>query len=131
MVEGILFLSADDVLRIHADQIARYGGSAEILDRPLIESATMQPQAAFDGEQLHEDLPAMAAAYLFHLSKNHGFADGNKRTGAAAAIVFLKLNGVQLKPPIVGELERLTLDVVTDISTKEDAARFFRERIVT
>jgi death-on-curing protein len=34
----------------------------------------------------------MAAAYLFHLCQNHSFLDGNKRTGANAAITFLLLN---------------------------------------
>ena len=49
--------------------------------------------AAFGGEFLHEDLFAMAAAYLFHIVSNHAFIDGNKRTGLAAALTFLEING--------------------------------------
>lgn len=128
---GLIFLSVSEVLRIHSDQIARYGGSSEILDMSLIESAVMQPQAGFGGDYFHGDLASMAAAYLFHLAKNHGFADGNKRTGAAAAIVFLKLNGVVLQPPVPGELERLTIEIVTGSSTKDHAAEFFRQRTLS
>ncbi len=36
----------------------------------------------------------MAAAYLYHIVKNHPFVDGNKRTGLVAALTFLDLNGV-------------------------------------
>ncbi len=50
------------------------------------------PQATFGGEFLHTSIPAMAAAYLFHLCQNHAFIDGNKRVGANAAITFLLMN---------------------------------------
>lgn len=87
------FLTLDEVLDIHADQIARYGGSLGVRDVRLLESALAQPQTSFGGQYLHADLAAMAAAYLFHLVKNHPFIDGNKRVGAAAASVFLLTNG--------------------------------------
>jgi death-on-curing protein len=63
------------------------------VDRRGFESAVATPQAAFGGEFLHDSIPAMAAAYLFHLCQNHAFIDGNKRVGANAAITFLLLNG--------------------------------------
>jgi death-on-curing protein len=47
------------------------------------------PQASFGGELVHEDVFAMAAAYLFHIVSNHPIVDGNKRTGLLAALVFL------------------------------------------
>jgi death on curing protein len=90
------FLSTDDVLRIHADQIARYGGALGIRDVGLLDSAVAMPRQQFGGVLLHHDLASMAAAYLFHLTKNHPFLDGNKRVGAAAAIVFLHLNECRL-----------------------------------
>jgi death-on-curing protein len=88
-----LFLSLDEVLEIHQQQIEMYGGSAGIRDAAGLESALAQPQATFDGEFLHSSIPAMAAAYLFHLCQNHPFIDGNKRVGANAAITFLLMNG--------------------------------------
>ncbi len=95
----VVFLSIDDVLVIHRDQISRYGGSAEVRDLDLLASAVQMPQATFGGAFLHADLLEMAAAYLFHIVRNHPFIDGNKRTGTAAALVFLDLNGVEIDIP--------------------------------
>src|ERR1035438_8377912 len=88
-----LFLSLDEVLEIHEQQIERYGGSAGIRDIAALESAIATPQGTFGGEFLHASIPAMAAAHLFHLCQNHPFIDGNKRVGANAAITFLVING--------------------------------------
>jgi death-on-curing protein len=87
-----VFLTLDEVLEIHEQQILRYGGSAGLRDAAGLESAVATPQATFGGEFLHTSIPAMAAAYLFHLCQNHPFVDGNKRVGANAAIAFLLLN---------------------------------------
>ena len=83
------FLTLDDVIEIHGEMIARYGGSDGIRDKGLLESAVATPQASFGGDYVHTDVFEMAAAYLFHIVKNHPFIDGNKRTGAMAAFVFL------------------------------------------
>src|ERR1039457_986266 len=87
-----LFLSLDEVLEIHEQQIERYGGASRIRDPAALESAIATPRATFGGEFLHRSIPAMAAAYLFHLCQNHPFIDGNKRAGANAAITFLLMN---------------------------------------
>lgn len=91
------FLGVDDVLLIHQDQIERYGGAAEVRDAGLLASAVETPRGTFEGRFLHADVFEMAAAYLFHIVQNHPFADGNKRAGAAAALVFLDLNGVEME----------------------------------
>lgn len=85
------FLDIHDVLRIHEDQIERYGGSAGLRDPGLLASAVETPRSTFDGKLLHDDLFEIAAAYLFHIVNNHPFVDGNKRTGTAAALIFLDL----------------------------------------
>ena len=87
-----IFLSLDEVLEIHEQQIERYGGSTGIRDAAGLESAIATPQATFGGEFLHRTIPAMAAAYLFHLCQDHAFIDGNKRVGANAAIASLLMN---------------------------------------
>ena len=87
-----VFLSLDEVLEIHEQQIERYGGSEGLRDPAGLESAVATPQATFGGEFLHTSIPAMAAKYLFHLCQNHAFIDGNKRVGANAAITFLLMN---------------------------------------
>ena len=67
----------------------------------------------------------MAAAYLFHIAQNHPFVDGNKRTGAVAAIVFLSLNGIELEAD-EAQLEKLVLDVAQGKVGKNSVAEFFR-----
>ncbi len=86
------FLTAEDVLLLHEGQLAAFGGADGIRDIGALDSATAMPQATFDGRFVHRDLFDMAAAYAFHVAQNHPFVDGNKRTGLAAALVFLDLH---------------------------------------
>lgn len=95
----IEFLSLDDVLFVHLDQIQRYGGDPGVRDRKLLESALAQPQATFGNQLLHAFSFELAAAYLFHIVQNHPFVDGSKRTGAVAALLFLDLNGIEVNAP--------------------------------
>jgi death-on-curing protein len=88
-----IFLLLEEVLDIHQHQIEVYGGSLGIRDVGLLESALAMPQAGFGDQYFHEDLFMMAAAYLYHLTLNHPFVDGNKRVGLEAALMFLKHNG--------------------------------------
>lgn len=87
------FLTLDRVLRIHAYTIADQGGEPTLRDRGMLESAMAMPSQRFDGEYLHPDIPSMAAAYAFHICRNHPFMDGNKRAATAAMILFLSDNG--------------------------------------
>ncbi len=120
-----LFLTLDEVLAIHQDQISRYGGSSGVRDWGLLQSAVAMPAAAFGGQFLHTDFCEMAAAYLFHIAQNHPFIDGNKRVGAAAADVFLALNNVKLT---AGEDDyaELVLSVARGETSKSAVAEFFR-----
>ena len=123
------YLSLADVLQLHADQVAQYGGDAALRDQGLLESALAQPGASFGGQPLHTDLFEMAAAYMFHIVQNHPFADGNKRTGLIAALVFLDDNGVEIEAP-KGALYDLTIGVATGAVGKAEIAVFFREHAV-
>ena len=64
------FLSVEDVLELHADQLERYGGSPGIRDRAGLESAVETPRATFDGQLLHDGIFAMGAAYAFHIAES-------------------------------------------------------------
>ncbi len=119
------FLSLVETLEIHQDQIARYGGEPGTRDLNLLRSALGMPSATFDGEFLHVDVFEMAAAYLFHLVQNHPFVDGNKRTGAMAAYVFLALNGYELDVHSDTLVEFVTA-LASGKKTKSDAAHFLR-----
>jgi death-on-curing protein len=119
------FLTLDEVLALHADQIERYGGALGVRDLGLLESALAAPRAAFGGEYLHGSIPEMAAAYLFHLVRNHPFVDGNKRAGLAAAIAFLGLNGLWLEAD-PGELADEVLGIAEGGVAKAELAEFIR-----
>ncbi len=121
------FLSTEDALLLHADQIDLYGGEHGVRDAGLLDSAVAQPQAGFGGKHLHTDIYSMAAAYMFHIVKNHPFLDGNKRAGAVAALVFLDINGIEIDAPR-GSLYDLTIEVATGQSGKAEIAEFFRSR---
>jgi len=121
-----VFLELDEVLEIHRDQIGRYGGSPGIRDLGLLQAALAMPRAGAGGQYFHSDLFEMAAAYLFHIVKNHPFVDGNKRVGAMAAFVFLRLNGATLEAP-ERAYERLVLSVAEGKSDKPAITGFLRK----
>ena len=125
---SIRFLSVDDVLAIHEDTIAQDGGLAGIRDPGLLESAVLMPQQQFGGEYLHDGVPAMAAAYLFHIAQNHAFHDGNKRTAVLSALVFLSVNGVEMLPDPV-ELEDTTLAVAASRCGKDELTHWMQRAL--
>ncbi|MBI1246659.1 type II toxin-antitoxin system death-on-curing family toxin [bacterium] len=120
------FLTLEDVLAIHVDQVSRYGGDASIRDLGLLQSAIAQPQATYGDAYLHAFPFEMAAAYLFHLVMNHPFADGNKRTGTVAALVFLDWHEIEISAE-EGELADLTLGVTSGKLTKDDVSHWLED----
>jgi death-on-curing protein len=119
------FLTFDQVLSLHKLQIDQFGGSHGVKDEGLLLSALAQPESGFGDEYFHKDLFEMAAAYLFHLVKNHAFHDGNKRIAALTAAVFLQVNGLMVTAD-EDEFEKLVLDAAQSLVTKEKIADFFR-----
>lgn len=83
------------------------------------------PAAGFGGRYLHGYLHEMAAAYLFHITQNRPFMDGNKRTGAVAAMVFLPLNGIELDAN-EAQLEQLVLGVAQGRAGQGTVAGYLR-----
>ncbi|MGF1470383.1 MAG: type II toxin-antitoxin system death-on-curing family toxin [Rubrobacteraceae bacterium] len=112
---------------IHAELLQEHGGLPGVREggEDLIESALARPRNrfAYDPEC---DLADLAAAYLFGFVKNHGYADGNKRVGFAAAVTFLLLNGRRLTAP-----EEAAYDTVIGLAEgrnpEPEVADWFRE----
>ena len=121
----MLFLTLDDIIESHQNQIDTYGGSHGIRDIGLLESAIAQPEASFGGEYLHADIFEMAAAYVYHLVMNHPFVDGNKRVGLEAALIFLEINNENLNASDE-ELVDLVLKTTAGQVGKPEIAEFFR-----
>jgi death-on-curing protein len=92
----VIYLSAAQVLFIHARLIGETGGSPGVRDLGLLAAAVARPQATFDGYDLYPDLYTKAAALMDSLIRNYPFIDGNKRTAITAAGLFLALNGCRL-----------------------------------
>ena len=119
-----VFLTLEQVLRSHARQLEQFGGTDGVRDMALLESAMAQPESAFDGHWLHEDIFEMAAAYALHICKNHPFLDGNKQTALDAALIFLELNGVSILAN--QSLIEIMLSVAEKKMDKKKLARVFR-----
>lgn len=119
------FLTLDEVLAIQADQIERYGGAFGVRDHGLLESALAMPEATYSDHELHPSLCEKAAAYVFHLVKNHPFVDGNKRVGLAVGLAFLALNGVQIEASDDALVE-LIVGIAAGQRTKAEVAVFFQ-----
>jgi death-on-curing protein len=103
-------LSVGIVREIHAEALKQFGGLNGVRDENLLASAVLAPQSSFGGKSPYTDIVEVAAAYLFYICRNHPFLDGNKRTAMMAAIVFLRLNGIGLRPDSE-EWGNLMLDV--------------------
>jgi len=124
--DNCFHLTVEIVREIHAEAIARFGGSEGVRDTALLESAVAAPQASCGGQSPYRDVAEVAAAYLFYLCRNHAFIDGNKRTALGACIVFLRLNGVEPKPD-GPDWEELTLAVAASVIDRAEATERLRE----
>lgn len=90
-------LTKQQVILLHREIIAESGGSPEIRDEGLLDSALNAPFQTFSGTELYPTILEKAARLGYSLIKNHAFVDGNKRIGAHTMLVFLALNGIEVQ----------------------------------
>lgn len=121
-----VFLTAQQVLFIHARLIDETGGEHGIRDLGLLQSAVARPRATFDGKELYPELFQKAAALVQSLSQNHPFVDGNKRTAITAAALFLHQNGYRLQATN-NAVERFALMVADERPSLDEIATWFRD----
>ena len=107
-----IYLTAEQLLFIHYRLIGETGGEHGVRDVGLLESALARPRATFDNQELYTNIFEKAAALMESLVNNHPFIDGNKRTGIACAILFLRQNGITFSAKN-SDLERFTLRVAS------------------
>lgn len=122
----MIFLTVEEVIQIHDDLVSQYGGLQGIRDMGLLVSAIEMPKATMFGEPLHESLFDKASAYLFHIVCNHAFLDGNKRTGAAAALIFLIQNECSTKYDME-KFEEMVCKVAQGQFSKEEISKFLQQ----
>lgn len=119
-----VWLDAEIMIDVHAEQLALFGGPEGIRDLGMLESALGRPVNKFSyGE---EDLAALAAAYAFGIARNHPFVDGNKRATFAAIIVFLGLNDIAFAPP-PAEATAIILALAAGEVGEDGLARWIRD----
>ena len=90
-------LTKAQIIKMHRLLIQETGGSEGIRDEGLLDSALNAPFQTFDGGDVYKTVPAKAAKLGFLLINNHPFIDGNKRIGTLAMLVFLEINGIEIK----------------------------------
>ncbi len=108
------------------NQIKHYGGAFGVRDLKLLDSAIYMPESSFDGHYLHKTIPAMAAAYAFHICQNHPFIDGNKRAALASSLVFLDINGYEFHckdETLYGKI----MNLATGDVKKEELIQFYEK----
>lgn len=96
-----MFLTLEQVHRLHAIGLEDHGGSPGIRDLGLIESALASAQNTFlygGGDEFE-----VAAAYAFHLAEAQAYLDGNKRVGIMAALTFLAMQGHRKRPSLTDQ----------------------------
>jgi death on curing protein len=120
----IEFHSQEFIEALHAEQLRLHGGASGLRSEDMLQSALARP--------LHKgevELCVLASAYLFGIVKNHPFVDGNKRTGFAAADLFLYFNGYSLEAE-PEDIIQLVLMVTASEMDETGAAAFFHDHIV-
>lgn len=126
----LIHLSTDSVIAIHEVVLAAHGGGEGLRDRALLESAISAPQATFSGVPIMTDPTEVGAAYLFYLTNNHPFIDGNKRTALATCLVFLKTNNALPGDKLDVDLwEALVIDVASSKIDRSTTTVRLRELI--
>lgn len=123
------WLTLKTVLEIHDRSILESGGDPGVRDRGLLESAVAQPRARFTGKDLYPEIADKAAALAFSLVRNHPFADGNKRTGYAAMMMFLSRNGFTIRASI-DEREKIFVNLAAGGLEREEFTAWVPSRVV-
>ena len=124
--DDCVHLSVEIVREIHAEALNRFGGLEGVRDENLLASAVLTPQSSFGGKSPYADIVEVAAAYLFYICGNHPFLDGNKRTAMMAAIVFLRLNGIEPAPDSE-RWEEFVLDVAASKLDRDGTTQRLRK----
>lgn len=101
--DAVRLLATADTVAFHDEQLGLYGGAPGLLSAGQLDAA-VQAAAMVLRYEPDADLYDLAGAYAYHICQTHAFADGNKRAAYLATLVFLQLNGVEIRdehdPPV-------------------------------
>lgn len=122
-------LTKEQIFLLHSQLIKDFGGSTDIRDESLLDSAINTPFQTYDGKELYPTLLDKASRLCFGIVKNHPFVDGNKRTGTHAMLVFLAINGIDMEYNDT-ELIELILSVASGTKSDSDVLRWLQQHII-
>jgi death on curing protein len=121
------WITMPQIVQIHSEQLAIFGGPPGLRDAGLLEAAIDRPRNKFAyGE---DDWGALAAAYAYGLAKNYPFIDGNKRIAFVSIIVFLEKNGVVVDLP-QPDAVRVIVELAASKLSEKELANWTREHII-
>ena len=123
----MILLTLDQLLRLHALSIHRYGGSSGVRDIGRLEAVlATQTQEVFE-QELYPTLMQKAAVMMRNIIADHPFVDGNKRTAALAALTLIELNRGRFCGEI-GELEDFAVRVAVEHLDVDEITGWLEER---
>lgn len=122
-------LTKQQVILLHKEIIAESGGSPEIRDEGLLDSALNTPFQTFSGTELYPTILEKAARLGYSLIKNHAFVDGNKRIGAHTMLVFLALNDIEVEYED-NDFTQLILGIATGEISAEQLLAWLQAHVV-
>lgn len=121
------YVSAKEILVLHARIIDRTHGRHGVRDLGLLASLVERPKTAVFGKEQFKTLHDKAAVYFQSIIQYHVFVDGNKRTALASAARFLYLNGYHLTASQKEAVEA-ALWVATEKPELNEIARWFKKQ---
>ena len=125
------YLSAEEILALHDLLIKQIGGSLGVREENLLRSIAERPKASFGGQEQFPSLFLKAAAYLEAIATYHVFVDGNKRTSAMVAEVFLRANGYEISTFKIEEGEAFIIAAAQRQKTLEEIAAWLEQNSKT
>jgi len=124
----MIWVTADNIIAIHARIIQTTGGHEGLRDRNSLEAAIAAPLQSFDGKDLFETDIEKVSRLGYGLASNHAFIDGNKRIGAMAVQLLLKWNGYQMNLK-QGELADMFISIADGTAQEKDLLVWIHEHL--
>lgn len=122
----MILLSVDEIIELHGKIVAITGGSVELRDRGLLESAVYGAEASFDDVEIYPTVEEKTARLAYSIISNHAFVDGNKRIGVFVMLMTLRLNSVCLNYT-QRELTELGLQAASGVIGYEEILNWIRK----
>lgn len=131
----MVYLTKNIIITFNRATVIEHGGNFtephNFLHEENLDYLIEAVQSSMFGVELYPDISDKAAVYCYNIICNHIFSDGNKRTGLAAAITFLDLNGFMLSYDIDDDtLTNFILEVASGNINLDECRVWFKENIV-